>query len=141
MLFMDEQHDIPEDKAFRIGDLASEFGVSLRTLRFYEDKGLLSPRRAGTVRLYTRSDRTRLRLVLFGRKVGFTLRELKHLIDLYEPEGSNMRQIRAVLDKSTRQLARLEQQRSTLDDSIAELREVIDYILGRMGVAPQAAFS
>ncbi|RCS25176.1 MerR family DNA-binding transcriptional regulator [Phyllobacterium salinisoli] len=141
MLFTDEQHGIAEDKTYRIGDLANEFGVSLRTLRFYEDKGLLNPRRAGTTRLYTRSDRTRLRLVLFGRKVGFTLRELKHLIDLYEPEGANMRQMRAVLDKSTRQLTRLEQQRATLDESIADLREVIEYVLGKMGVTPQAAFS
>jgi DNA-binding transcriptional MerR regulator len=141
MLFMDEQQEIPEDKTFRIGDLASEFGVSLRTLRFYEDKGLLHPRRAGNTRIYTRSDHKRLRLVLFGRKVGFTLRELKHLIDLYEPEGSNMRQMRAVLDKSTRQIARLEQQRTTLDESIAELREVVDYILGRMGITAQPVIS
>ncbi len=141
VLFMEEQNDIPEDKAFRIGDLASEFGVSLRTLRFYEDKGLLNPRRAGTTRLYTRRDRTRLRLVLFGRKVGFTLREVKYLIDLYEPEGSNIRQLRAVLDKSTRQITRLEEQRAALDESIAELRGVVDYVLDKMGVAQQAAVS
>jgi DNA-binding transcriptional MerR regulator len=141
ILFKDEQPEIPEDKAYRIGDLASEFGVSLRTLRFYEDKGLLRPRRAGTTRLYTRSDRTRLRLVLFGRKVGFTLREVKYLIDLYEPDGSNMRQLRAVLDKSTKQITRLEQQRAALDESIADLREMVDYVLDQMGVAPKAAAS
>nr|WP_110754212.1 MerR family DNA-binding transcriptional regulator [Phyllobacterium leguminum] len=141
MLFSDEQREIPEDKAFRIGDLASEFGVSLRTLRFYEDKGLLNPRRAGTTRLYTRSDRTRLKLVLFGRKVGFTLREVKSLIDLYEPEGANIRQMRAVLDKSTRQLARLEEQRAALDESIADLREVVDFALGKLGATPKAAAS
>lgn len=141
MLFRDEPREMPDDKMFRIGDLASEFGVSLRTLRFYEDKGLLNPRRAGTTRLYTRSDRTRLRLVLFGRKAGFTLREVKHLIDLYEPEGPNLRQMRAVLDKSTRQIARLEEQRAELDQSIADLREVVDYALGKMGITPHAAVS
>ena len=85
--------------------------VTLRTLRFYEDKGLLNPQRDGSTRLYTRRDNARLKLILLGRKVGFSLREVKQMIDLYDPTGSNTKQLRLTLDKSERQLARLQKQR------------------------------
>lgn len=109
----------------RIGDLAREFSVTLRTLRFYEDKGLLSPHRDGTTRLYTRRDRARLKLILLGRRVGFSLREVKQLIDLYDPSGSNGRQLRVGIEKSEKQLTRLQKQRQSLDDAIGELSDLI----------------
>ena len=112
--------DIAEDFV-RIGEMAKTFGVTLRTLRFYEDKGLLSPRRDGATRLYTRRDRARLKLILLGRKVGFSLREVKQIIDLYDPAGSNARQLRLALDKSEKQLVRLNKQRALIDDAIGEL--------------------
>jgi DNA-binding transcriptional MerR regulator len=112
--------DIAEDFV-RIGEMAKTFGVTLRTLRFYEDKGLLSPKRDGATRLYTRRDRARLKLVLLGRKVGFSLREVKQIIDLYDPAGSNARQLRLALDKSEKQLVRLNKQRALIDDAIGEL--------------------
>jgi len=105
----------------RIGEMARKFGVTLRTLRFYEDKGLLNPKRDGATRLYTRRDRARLKLILLGRKVGFSLREVKQMIDLYDPTGSNTRQLRLTLDKSEKQLARLQKQRALIDDAIGEL--------------------
>ena len=77
--------------------------VTLRTLRFYEDKGLLNPRREGATRLYSRRDNARLKLILLGRKVGFSLREVKQIIDLYDPSGSNTRQLRLALEKSEKQ--------------------------------------
>lgn len=112
--------DIADDFV-RIGEMAKTFGVTLRTLRFYEDKGLLSPRRDGATRLYTRRDRARLKLILLGRKVGFSLREVKQIIDLYDPAGSNARQLRLALDKSEKQLVRLNKQRALIDDAIGEL--------------------
>ncbi|MGN6145372.1 MAG: MerR family transcriptional regulator [Mesorhizobium sp.] len=112
--------DIAEDFV-RIGEMAKTFGVTLRTLRFYEDKGLLSPKRDGATRLYTRRDRARLKLILLGRKVGFSLREVKQIIDLYDPAGSNARQLRLALDKSEKQLVRLNKQRALIDDAIGEL--------------------
>jgi DNA-binding transcriptional MerR regulator len=112
--------DIAEDFV-RIGEMAKTFGVTLRTLRFYEDKGLLSPKRDGATRIYTRRDRARLKLVLLGRKVGFSLREVKQIIDLYDPAGSNARQLRLALDKSEKQLVRLNKQRALIDDAIGEL--------------------
>lgn len=114
-----------EDLA-RIGDMAKEFGVTLRTLRFYEDKGLLNPKREGTTRLYTRRDRARLRLILLGRKVGFTLRDVKQMIDLYDPKGTNAKQLKVVLDKSEKQMGRLIKQRQELDEAIDDLTKVID---------------
>lgn len=113
------------DGYVRIGDLAKQFDVTLRTLRFYEDKGLLHPRREGSTRLYSRQDVTRLKLILFGRRVGFSLREVKQMLDLYDPQGSNIRQLRTVLDKSERQLGRLESQRVSIEEAIEELKSAM----------------
>ena len=88
----------------RIGEMAKTFGVTLRALRFYEDKGLISPKRDGSTRLYTRRDRARLKLILLGRKVGFSLRDVKQIMDLYDPKGANTKQLRLTIDKSEKQL-------------------------------------
>jgi DNA-binding transcriptional MerR regulator len=105
----------------RIGEMAKKYGVTLRTLRFYEDKGLLNPQRDGSTRLYTRRDKARLKLILLGRKVGFSLRDVKQMMDLYDPTGSNTKQLKLALDKSEKQLARLQKQRALIDDAISEL--------------------
>ncbi len=110
------------DGYIRIGDLAKQFGVTLRTLRFYEDKGLLTPKREGNTRLYTKRDVTRLKLILLGTKTGFSLREVKQVMDLYDPKGSNVKQLRTLLDKSERQLVKLEKQRASIDEAISELK-------------------
>ncbi|ESW84011.1 MULTISPECIES: MerR family DNA-binding transcriptional regulator [unclassified Mesorhizobium] len=109
------------EELVRIGEMAKKYGVTLRTLRFYEDKGLLNPQRDGSTRLYTRRDRARLKLILLGRKVGFSLRDVKQMMDLYDPNGSNTKQLRLALDKSEKQLARLQKQRALIDDAISEL--------------------
>ena len=109
------------DGLIRIGEMAKRHGVTLRTLRFYEDKGLLAPRREGSTRLYTRRDNARLKLILLGRKVGFPLREVKKMIDLYDPSGSNTRQLKYALDKFEKQLAHLHHQRKAIDEAIGEL--------------------
>ena len=110
-----------EEDLVRIGDMARKYGVTLRTLRFYEDKGLLNPQRDGSTRLYTRRDRARLKLILLGRKVGFSLRDVKQMLDLYDPSGTNTKQLRLALDKSEKQLSRLQKQRQAIDDAIGEL--------------------
>jgi DNA-binding transcriptional MerR regulator len=112
----------------RIGELAKQFGITLRTLRFYEDKGLISPKRDGAMRLYTRRDKARLKLILLGRKVGFSLREVKQMMDLYEPRGSNTRQLKVALEKSEKQLGRLEKQRALIDDAIGELTGAMEIV-------------
>ncbi len=113
------------DSYVRIGEMAKSFGVTLRALRFYEDKGLISPRREGATRLYSRRDRARLKLILLGRKVGFSLRDVKQMIDLYDPKGTNARQLKMTLDKSEKQLARLHKQRDAIDEAIGDLAEAV----------------
>ncbi|BBF94873.1 MerR family transcriptional regulator [Blastochloris tepida] len=106
---------------FTIGDLAREFGVTLRALRFYEDKGLLSPKREGLTRLYSGTDRNRLVLILKGKRYGFTLSEIKAMIALHEgrDDAANL-----ALSQETilQQIAVLEKQRQEIDEAIAELR-------------------
>ncbi|WP_425351392.1 MerR family transcriptional regulator [Kumtagia ephedrae] len=114
-----------DESLLKIGDMAKLFGVTLRTLRFYEDKGLLSPKREGSQRLYTRRDRARLKLILLGRKVGFSLRDVKQVMDLYDPTGSNAKQLRMTLDKSEKQLGRLQKQRAAIDDAMDELGKLM----------------
>lgn len=119
--------DIQDDYT-RIGEMAKMFNVTLRTLRFYEDKGLLSPKRDGSTRLYTRRDRARLKLILLGRKVGFSLRDVKQIMDLYDPKGANTKQLRLMLDKSDKQLGRLQKQRTALDEAITELSDLMGIV-------------
>lgn len=117
-----------QEEYTRIGDMAKAFGITLRTLRFYEDKGLINPKRDGSTRLYTRRDKTRLKLILLGRKVGFSLRDVKQMMDLYDPNGTNTKQLRLTLEKSDRQLSRLQKQRASLDEAIGELNSAMDVI-------------
>ena len=122
----------PQDDYARIGDLAKTFGVSLRTLRFYEDKGLLCPRRDGSARLYSQRESARLRLILLGRQVGFSLREIKQMLDLYDPSGSNAKQLKVTLEKSEKQLARLQKQRAAITEAIMQLETVADMVRDRL---------
>ncbi len=116
---------------YTISDLARLYDVSLRTLRFYEDKGLLHPRRQGTARFYKPSDRIRLELILKGKRLGFTLSEISHLIasnekrtEAREPTTETS-DLTVSLDRHQiqAQIAYLERQREELDSAIAELRE------------------
>ena len=123
----------------RIGDVSDKFGVTLRTLRFYEDKGLIQPKRQGVTRLYNRRDRARIKLILMGKKVGFSLREVKQLIDLYEPGGSIMTQMKAILDKSAKQLEKMKLQRVAVDEAINELVNGMNMLAGKLGMPKSAA--
>lgn len=131
--------DNDETRLFRIGEMARMFGVTLRALRFYEDKGLLEPKRSGSTRLYNNREIARLKLILLGRKVGFSLRDIKQLLDLYDPVGSNVRQLRLALDKSERQLERMKDRRDSIDEAIRELKEIISVVQGRLDGAKRKA--
>ncbi|MBU4531212.1 MAG: MerR family DNA-binding transcriptional regulator [Hoeflea sp.] len=117
-----------EEAVYRIGDLAEEFGVTLRTLRFYEDKGLLKPTRAGVTRLFTKRDRARLKLILLGKRVGFSLTEVKRMIDLYDPHGKNDAQLKVALSKGEAQMRVLEEQRASINTAIEELERTISVV-------------
>ena len=106
---------------FTIRDLTKEFEVSARTLRFYEEKGLLAPRRNGEKRLYSRRDRARLRYVLMGKRVGFSLEDVREMLDLYDLGAGRRKQLQVALAKFQERSAQLEEQRAEVDRAIAEL--------------------
>ncbi|WP_152045090.1 MerR family transcriptional regulator [Aureimonas psammosilenae] len=120
--------DDGEKETFRIGDLAREFGVTLRTLRFYEDRGLLSPERRGTTRLYSRKDRKRLRLVLLGKALGFSLTEARQIIDVYLQPNGRRRQMEVALERFAEQREVLVAQRAEIERSIEAMDTSIDFI-------------
>lgn len=130
--------DDVSDGFVRIGDVARHFGLTLRALRFYEDKGLLSPRREGSARLYSQKDIARLKLVLLGRRAGFSLREVKQVMDMYDPASGNARQFRTLIEKSERQLVRLEKQRAQIDEAMDELKAAIAGWRSALAARPQA---
>jgi DNA-binding transcriptional MerR regulator len=110
-------------KTYTIADLAREFGVSLRTLRFYEDRGLLSPVRMGTRRLYGESDRARLALILKGKQLGFTLTEIRGLLEREaKGEGAAAASLRLSPQQIDDQIAHLEAQQEEIERALAELR-------------------
>jgi DNA-binding transcriptional MerR regulator len=109
---------------FTVNQLAEELGVTARAIRFYEVKGLVAPRRAGTTRVFDRRDRARLLLVLRGKRLGFSLAEIREYLDLYDADRSQVTQVSTLLGKTRQRIAELEQQRRDLDQTLAELREV-----------------
>jgi DNA-binding transcriptional MerR regulator len=107
---------------FAIADLAKEFGISTRAIRFYEAKGLLSPERVGATRIFRRRDRARLILILRGKRLGFSLRDIFDYLSLYDANRSQ--QVHLLIDKVDERLASLEGQLLDLQTTIAELREI-----------------
>lgn len=109
---------------YTITELAREFDITPRAIRFYEDRGLLSPQRAGTnghMRVYTPRDRTRLKLTLRGKRLGLTLTEIKDLVDMYESSGDSAPQIRRFLAVLARHREKLERQREDIEVTLAEI--------------------
>jgi DNA-binding transcriptional MerR regulator len=110
---------------FGITELCREFGITLRTIRFYEDKGLLAPRRVNGTRVYTRRDRARLALILRSKAIGAPLAEIKHYLDLYGAHGEGRtQQLRFVIERTDAAIADLERKRAHIEASLAELRVI-----------------
>jgi DNA-binding transcriptional MerR regulator len=110
-----------ERAEFSIGELAAEFDVTARAIRFYEDQGLLAPRRAGQRRIYSPRERTRLKLILRGKRLGLALSEIRELIDMYEPGRDERPQLKRFLAVMEAHKASLEQQRADIQAQLAEL--------------------
>ncbi|NBN64272.1 MerR family transcriptional regulator [Microvirga tunisiensis] len=124
--------DSTKKTQFTIGDLAKEFGVTLRTLRFYEDRGLLNPKRDGLNRVYTRRDRARLKLVVMGKRVGFSLSEIRDMLDLYDLRDGQVTQLRVALSRFNEQIAVLVNQRKDIDQAIEELSRTVEIVSGML---------
>jgi DNA-binding transcriptional MerR regulator len=109
---------------YSIGDLSGEFGISTRAIRFYESKGLLSPKRVGSNRIYTRRDRARLILILRGKRLGFSLEEIAEYLDLYAVDQDHLTQTRLLLGRVERSIAELEGKERDIKESLGELRDI-----------------
>ena len=109
---------------FAIADLAREFGISTRAIRFYEAKGLLTPERVGSTRVFRRRDRARLILILRGKRLGFSLRDISEYLSLYEADRTQRAQVNLLVEMVDRRVVMLEQQLADLQTTIGELREI-----------------
>lgn len=129
----DKSLNVGEDfkEIYRIGDLAREFDVSLRTLRFYEDRGLITPNRAGSTRLYSQEDRARLKVILLAKNIGFSLVDIQELLKIYDGEGSDD-DVKNIEAKFKRQLDELKIQKYELERSIADTSLAIDILTSRI---------
>ncbi len=123
--FVDSHRDEASTELFGIAELCKEFGITLRALRFYEDKGLLAPRRISGARVYTRRDRARLALILRAKAIGSPLSEIKRYLDLYGDQGEGrVQQLNYVIQRTDAAIEELEQKRARIDETLAELKVI-----------------
>ncbi len=130
-------------KTYSISELARDFGITTRTIRFYEDQGLLSPRRNGLSRVFSARDRARLQLALRGKRLGFSLSEVRELFELYDVSQGEPRQMEVFLAKLERRRTILEQQRKDVEIMLSEInffagqcrRRLKEHVDGRAGDA------
>ncbi|NYZ14305.1 MerR family DNA-binding transcriptional regulator [Azospirillum sp. RWY-5-1] len=116
------------ERTYAIGELADEFGLTLRSIRHYEDEGLLSPGREGTVRVYDRRDRARLALICRGKRLGFSLTEIKEFLSLYDTDGAQVGQMRYLRRMARERIAALRRQLADVQQTLTELTDIDDQI-------------
>ncbi|ATE66935.1 MerR family transcriptional regulator [Rhizorhabdus dicambivorans] len=108
-----------------IQDVADELGITSRAIRFYEDKGLLEPQRVGTMRVYSKREVGRLQLILRGKRLGFSLREIKEFLDLYTVDELHLEQTKRLLAQTSERIDALELQRHALEQTLDELKDIV----------------
>ena len=126
------------DELMTIRQMCDAFGVTPRTLRFYEARELIFPERRGQHRLYDRRDRARLTLILRGKRFGFSLEEIRQLLELYEPGGTNKAQVAATIAVGRQRLADMERQYAELSEAIVDLRSQLADAEARLAAASNA---
>ena len=122
----------PDATAYSISDLAQEFNLTTRAIRFYEDEGLLQPGRSGRRRVYSARDRVRLKLSLRGKRLGFSLSDVRAIIEMYDLDAGETGQLRYFLNQIQERREALKQQRSDIDLTLRELDEIESQCQGRL---------
>ncbi len=112
------------NRTYSIGELAEEFGITSRTLRLYEEEGLLDPKREGTRRIYNERNRVRLRLILRGKRLGWSLSEIRESFDLYDSDVGEEAQLELMLEKLARRRDTLKEQRLDIDNALKDLERI-----------------
>ncbi len=120
-----DRPDALQRETYSISDLTAEFDVTARALRFYEDEGLIAPARIGLTRVYSKRDRARLAWIMRAKNVGFSLTEIKEMIDLYDLGDGRVEQRRVTVKRCREQVARMQEQRADIDAAISELNSFI----------------
>ncbi len=120
-----ERSRVPDSaERFGIQDAATQLGVTMRTLRFYEDKGLIAPERVGTARLYSRREIGRMQLILRGKRLGFSIREIKDFLDLYDVDPEHHVQVKQLVLKVSDRVEQLTHQKQAIEQTLAELKTI-----------------
>jgi DNA-binding transcriptional MerR regulator len=126
-----------EDRLYTIGELAGEFEVTTRTIRFYESKGLIAPERRGVARAYARRDRARLKLILRGKNLGFSLEEIAEYLRLYDADPAQIAQTQMLLGRVDQAIEELQAKRADLDRTLKELKDIraqcVDHLARKSG--------
>lgn len=129
----DDDEAGPSDQLYSIGEMAVEFGITTRAIRFYETRGLIAPKRSGMNRCYTRRDRARLMLILRGKNLGFTLEDIAEYLSLYEQDPMQAAQTQLLLDKVNAHIESLTSKRADLDRTLKELKTIRAQCLAHLG--------
>ncbi len=131
-----------DDQLYTVTQLGAELGITVRTLHFYETQGLITPRRAGNNRVYSQRDRARMILILRGKRLGFSIKEIKEYLELYDIDPTHGQQTRALLKAVHNRMHKLEEQRDALEETLTELRSIelqCEAALKALGALPAPA--
>lgn len=131
----DHSTDRQTSDLFGIHDVAKRLGVTMRTLRFYEDKGLIAPQRVGSTRIYSRREVARMQLILRGKKLGFTIREVKEFLDLYDADPQHLEQMRQLLMRVRDRMTILGRQKTALEQTLEELAAIEQEVVAQLAKA------